>query len=141
MSSQNNFKRKIVPVMEKTGRYQFSQVIKVNIISNGIKWNHVPPLSMHWEDQSISSIFPLSKICNLNLIMSSVQFNQRNPVEGHSIKNWPINWPITFLKYIGHEFQGKIRNCSNWKRLKIVIQNTECKVWFCARSFSYKSIH
>lgn len=35
--AQNNFKRKIVTIMEKTGRYQFNQVIKVNIISNGIK--------------------------------------------------------------------------------------------------------
>lgn len=43
----NNYKRKIVIIMEETGRYQFNQVIKVNIIGNVTNQNYIPSLRMH----------------------------------------------------------------------------------------------
>lgn len=34
---------------EKPWRYHLKQVIKVNTISNGINWNHVPHGKTEWE--------------------------------------------------------------------------------------------
>lgn len=64
-----NYKEKISNfAMEKTSRHHLNQMTKVDINSNGINENRVPPIGCSEKDRITSVIF-LHTMHNLNLIM------------------------------------------------------------------------